>query len=210
MKKLPIALCLLAAVLLPGFTVPNDVIYSEGDATVKYQEGYVEEVYIGDVYDTGDTVTTGYDGFVELDQDGLALKINPDTVFTLQEKEEKGEKTGVFSLALGSIKFRYARITGNEVWLHGFHIPPYSHGNVQNHDPVRPRKLLLHKRQIAKLRPKVFQRGLTLVPLEVYFSARGLVKVELALAQGKAQRDKRQDLKKRDHQRDIDRAMRRR
>jgi hypothetical protein len=71
-------------------------------------------VYIGDILDTGDTVTTGYDGFVELDQDGLVLKINPDTVFTLQEKEEKGEKSGVFSLALGSIKFRYDRITGKE------------------------------------------------------------------------------------------------
>jgi hypothetical protein len=105
---------LLVLVLFCGFAVPNDVIYSEGDATVKFQEGYVEDVYIGDVYDTGDTVTTGYDGFVELDQQGLVLKINPDTVFTLQEKEEKGEKTGVFSLALGSIKFRYDRITGKE------------------------------------------------------------------------------------------------
>jgi hypothetical protein len=105
---------LLVLVLFCGFAVPNDVIYSEGDATVKFQEGYVEDVYIGDVYDTGDTVTTGYDGFVELDQQGLVLKINPDTVFTLQEKEEKGEKTGVFSLALGSIKFRYDRITGRE------------------------------------------------------------------------------------------------
>jgi hypothetical protein len=114
MKKTILAVSLLFLVVFCGFAVPNDVIYSEGDATVKYQEGYVEDVYIGDVYDTGDTVTTGYDGFVELDQEGLVLKINPDTVFTLQEKEEKGEKTGVFSLALGSIKFRYDRITGKE------------------------------------------------------------------------------------------------
>jgi len=114
MKKTAVTVVLLFLVLFYGFSVPNDVIYSEGDATVKFQEGYVEDVYIGDVYDTGDTVTTGYDGFVELDQEGLVLKINPDTVFTLQEKEEKGEKTGVFSLALGSIKFRYDRITGKE------------------------------------------------------------------------------------------------
>ncbi|UCF98075.1 MAG: FecR domain-containing protein [Spirochaetaceae bacterium] len=114
MKKFTITVGLLVLVLFSAYTVPNDVIYSEGDATVKYQEGYVEDVFIGDVYDTGDTVTTGYDGFVELDQDGLVLKINPDTVFTLQEKEEKGEKAGVFSLALGSIKFRYDRITGKE------------------------------------------------------------------------------------------------
>jgi len=114
MKKIVLVASLLVTVLLCGFAVPNDVIYSEGDATVKYQEGYTDDVFIGDVYDTGDTVTTGFDGFVELDQAGLVLKINPDTVFTLQEKEEKGEKTGVFSLALGSIKFRYRRITGKE------------------------------------------------------------------------------------------------
>ncbi len=114
MKKIILIAILLVAVLLSGFAVPNDVIYSEGDAAVKYQAGYTDDVFIGDVYDTGDTVTTGFDGFVELDQAGLVLKINPDTVFTLQEKEEKGEKTSVFSLALGSIKFRYDRITGKE------------------------------------------------------------------------------------------------
>jgi len=114
MKKIVFIAILLVAVLLSGFAVPNDVIYSEGDATVKYQEGYTDDVFIGDVYDTGDTITTGLDGFVELDQEGLVLKINPDTVFTLQEKEQQGEKTGVFSLALGSIKFRYDRITGKE------------------------------------------------------------------------------------------------
>ena len=95
MKKIILAVSLLVLVLFCGYAVPNDVIYSEGDATVKFQEGYVEDVYIGDVYDTGDTITTGYDGFVELDQEGVVVKINPDTVFTLQEKEEQGEKNGV-------------------------------------------------------------------------------------------------------------------
>ncbi len=110
---LVLSLCLLAG----GFAVPSDVIYSEGEATVKYGEGGVDEVYIGDAYDTGDTVTTGFDGFVELDQAGLMLKINPDTVFTLQEKEQSGEPAGVFSLVLGSIKFRYDRITGREPFI---------------------------------------------------------------------------------------------
>ena len=114
MKKTILAVVSMILVLLPAFTVPNDVVYSEGDSRVKYQDGYVEDVYIGDVYDTGDTITTGFDGFVELDQEGLVVKINPDTVFTLQEKEEKGEKSGVFSVALGSIKFRYDKITGRE------------------------------------------------------------------------------------------------
>ncbi len=107
---LGLSLCLLAG----ASAAPSDVVYSEGEATVKYRGGGVEEVYIGDAYDTGDTVTTGFDGFVELNQAGLTLKINPDTVFTLQEKEQSGEATGVFSLVLGSIRFRYDRITGRE------------------------------------------------------------------------------------------------
>ena len=118
MKTITLAVGLLVLVLLCGFAVPNDVVYSEGEASVRYKGGYEEEVFIGDVYDTGDTITTGYDGFVELDQEGLVLKINPDTVFALQEKEEGGEKTGVFALALGSIKFRYDRLTGKEPMIH--------------------------------------------------------------------------------------------
>jgi SsrA-binding protein len=135
--------------------------------------------------------------------------------FEVLEKVECGLVllgTEVKSLRQGraSLEEAYARISGDEVWLHGFHIPPYSHGNVQNHDPLRPRKLLLHKGQIARLAPKVLQRGLTLVPLRVYFSARGLAKVELALVQGKARRDKRQELQKREHKREMARALRRR
>ncbi len=109
----------------------------------------------------------------------------------------------------GSLDEAYARIKDGEVWLFGLHIAPYSHGNVHNHDPLRPRKLLLHRRQIAHLVPKVTQKGLTLIPLQVYFSKRGLAKVELALARGKAQHDKRQDLRKREHKREMARALRR-
>ena len=108
-----------------------------------------------------------------------------------------------------SLDEAFARITNGEIWLHGFHIPPYEHGNVHNHDPLRPRKILAHRREIARLLPKVRQRGLTLIPLSVYFSARGLAKVQIALVQGKTHRDKRQDLQKREHKREMDRAVRR-
>jgi len=117
MKKALLLFCFSVAVLASGFAVPNDVVYSEGEATVRYKQGDVDPVYVGDVYDTGDTVTTGFDGFVELDQAGIVVKINPDTVFALQEKEEAGKKTGVFSLVLGSIKYRFDRILGKEPFV---------------------------------------------------------------------------------------------
>ena len=110
----------------------------------------------------------------------------------------------------GSLDEAYARIERGEVWLIGFHIGPYSHGRTQAHVPKRTRKLLLQRREIKKWEPKVTQRGLTLVPLEVYFNERGLAKVILALARGKTHRDKREDLKKAEHKREMDRAMRRR
>jgi len=96
------------------FAAPAEVVYAEGEAAIKDTAGELFEVYIGDEVKTGDTVTTGYDGFVEMDQNGVILKINSDTVFTLMEREEGKEKTDVFSIALGSIKFRYDRLTGRE------------------------------------------------------------------------------------------------
>ena len=110
----------------------------------------------------------------------------------------------------GSLDEAHARIAGDEVWLLGFHIAPYSHAHAANHEPTRRRKLLLQRREIRKLESKFVQKGLTLVPLEVYFSDRGLVKVTLALARGKSRADKRQDLKKTEHRREMDRAMRQR
>lgn len=107
----------IAALLLSAaacFAVPSDVVYSDGEASVRYKSGSSAEVAIGDLLDTGDTVTTGFDGFVDLDQDGLTVKINPDTIFTLQEKEQGGERAGVLALVLGSIKFRFDRLTGRE------------------------------------------------------------------------------------------------
>jgi SsrA-binding protein len=98
----------------------------------------------------------------------------------------------------------YAVVKDGEAWLIGCHISPYSHGNRSNHDPLRPRKLLLHKAEIELLRVKAAQEGRTLVPLRLYFK-HGLAKVEIAIARGKRTYDKRADLAARD----ADRAMRR-
>jgi SsrA-binding protein len=100
----------------------------------------------------------------------------------------------------------FAEIRDGEGWLVGSHISTYEQGNVANHDPDRPRKLLLHGREIARLIGQTRERGLTLVPTRLYFKD-GRVKVELALAKGKEQRDKRRDIAKRDADRQIERAM---
>lgn len=116
--------------------------------------------------------------------------------------------TEVKSLRHGkaSIKEAYARIRNGEVYLEGMSITPYEQGNRYNHDPTRSRKLLLHRREIERLIGAVEQRGLTLVPLDLYFS-RGRAKVRLALGRGKKQYDKREDLKRRDAERDVARAL---
>ena len=100
----------------------------------------------------------------------------------------------------------YVKEEGGEAWLVNAHIPEYASGNRFNHEPRRPRKLLLHRREIARFVGKASQRGFTLVPLRLYFK-RGRAKVELAVARGKQLHDKRQDQKKSEAQRDIRRAM---
>jgi SsrA-binding protein len=100
----------------------------------------------------------------------------------------------------------YGRIDDGEVWLIGAEIPEYLFGNRLNHKPKRPRKLLLHRREIAKFAGKADEKGLTLVPLRMYFKE-GKAKVELAVAKGKQAHDKRESLKKADARRDIDRAL---
>src|SRR5712691_10746841 len=100
----------------------------------------------------------------------------------------------------------YAKIEGEEVWLIGSDIPEYTMGNRMNHKPKRPRKLLLHRREIGKFAEKASQRGFTLVPLRMYFK-QGRAKVEVAIAKGKQMHDKRDTMKKADAQRDIRRAM---
>ena len=109
-----------------------------------------------------------------------------------------------------SLEEAYARLERGELWLIGFHIAPYKCGHTANHDPLRRRKLLLKARELGKIKPQVEQRGLTLVPLRVYFNDRGLAKVTIAVARGKKLVDKRQDHKSRDHKREIERALRQR
>ncbi len=108
--------------------------------------------------------------------------------------------------AAASLEDAYAKIEDGEVWLIGSDVPEYSMGNRLNHKPKRKRKLLLHRREIAKFAGKATQRGFTLIPLKLYFK-NGLAKVELAVARGKQRHDKRQDQKKAEAQREIRRAM---
>ena len=101
----------------------------------------------------------------------------------------------------------YARIENDQCWLVGAGISQYKQASYRQHDPARKRKLLLHKIQIRKIQVKLEQRGFTLVPLRIYFNDRGLAKLELALARGKRQYDKRQTITSRDQKRDLDRNM---
>ena len=119
--------------------------------------------------------------------------------------------TEVKSLRAGraSLTDGFAQISNGELWLFGVHIPEYVHGTWTNHEPRRPRKLLLHRKQIDKLVSKTTESGYTLVPLSLYFSG-GKAKIELATARGKRTYDKRQDLAKRDAAREVERVLRRR
>jgi SsrA-binding protein len=116
--------------------------------------------------------------------------------------------TEVKSLRQGqaTIDRAYADVRDGQVWLVGAHISPYEQASLGSHDPDRDRKLLLHRKEIASLIGKVKERGLTLVPTQLYFK-NGRAKVELALARGKEQRDKRRDIAKRDADRQIERAL---
>jgi SsrA-binding protein len=119
----------------------------------------------------------------------------------LQGTEVKALREGRASLAQS-----YAEVRDGEAWLVGAEIQPYGHGNIANHEPLRDRKLLLHRRELASLQGKVRERGLTLVPTRLYWKD-GRAKVELALARGKQTVDKRRDIARRDAQRQIERAL---
>ena len=134
--------------------------------------------------------------------------------FELLDKIECGIEllgTEVKSLREGKAQLvdAYAVIEGGEVWLRNAHIPPYAPANRDNHDPERPRKLLLHRYEIERLFGRSQRRGLTLIPTRIYFKG-SLAKVELALARGKEQRDRRHDIRDRDQQREMEREHRRR
>jgi len=108
----------------------------------------------------------------------------------------------------GSIAESYAEVKGEEVWLINSNIPEFSHGNRHNHEPKRPRKLLLHEREIGKMFGAVARQGMTLVPLSIYFNGRGRAKVELAIARGRKAHDKREHEKEKDWKREQGRLMR--
>ncbi len=133
--------------------------------------------------------------------------------YFVEERFEAGIQlvgTEVKSLRVGegSIAESYAAVEGDELWLINSHVPEYSHGSRQNHEPRRPRKLLLKGREIAKLQGAVARQGLTLVPLSIYFNASGRAKVELAVARGKKMHDKRDTEKERDWKREQGRLLR--
>ncbi|MHB1652383.1 MAG: SsrA-binding protein SmpB [Desulfitobacteriaceae bacterium] len=106
-----------------------------------------------------------------------------------------------------NLKDSYARIQNGEIWLYQMHVSPYEQGNRFNHDPLRPRKLLIHRSEITKLFSKVQLQSLTLIPLKIYLK-RGLAKVDLAVCRGKKTYDKRQDVAERDAKREIERHLR--
>jgi SsrA-binding protein len=116
--------------------------------------------------------------------------------------------TEIKSIRAGRVNLQdsFALIRNGEAWLVGAHIAPYKHGNRENHEPRRERKLLMHRREIDKLAGRVQEKGWTLVPLRIYLRA-GIAKVELGLARGKRQYDKRQTIAKRDYDREMRRAV---
>ncbi|MBI3352908.1 MAG: SsrA-binding protein SmpB [Nitrospirae bacterium] len=134
--------------------------------------------------------------------------------FFIDETYEAGiclTGTEVKSIRTGqaNLKDSFARVEENAVYLYQCHISPYTHGNRANVDPVRTRKLLLHKKEINRLMGKTMQKGLTLIPLKIYFK-NGKAKVELGLAQGKKTYDKREDLKTRAAKREVEKAFKER
>ena len=129
--------------------------------------------------------------------------------YSLEELYEAGislHGTEVKSMRMGkcSVKEAFIRIENGEVIVYGMHISPYEKGNIFNKDPLRPKKLLMHKKEILKLQQKIAEKGYTLVPVEVYFKG-SLVKVQIALAKGKKLYDKRQDIAKKDQRRESER-----
>ena len=131
--------------------------------------------------------------------------------YTILESLEAGielKGTEVKSIRAGgaSLSDSFAKLEGTEAFLYNMHIPPYEFGNIYNSDPLRPRKLLLHKRQINKLALEVSTKHLALIPTKLYFK-NGIVKVELALAKGKKQYDKRDSIRRRESDRELKRTL---
>ncbi len=131
--------------------------------------------------------------------------------YSIEETVEAGMSlvgTEVKSLREGkaNLKDSYVLVKDSEAFLFNCHISPYSHGNIMNHDPLRNRKLLLHKKEIIRLQGKIAQKGYTLIPLKIYFKG-GRAKVEVGLAKGKREFEKRESIKEREANREIEKAM---
>lgn len=131
--------------------------------------------------------------------------------YFIDEKYEAGIElygTEVKSLRMGkcSVKESFIKVDNNQVYVYGMHVSPYEKGNIFNKDPLRSRRLLLHKAEIRKLQSKIKEKGYTLIPLQVYFKG-SLVKVEVGLARGKKLYDKRDDIAKKDAKREIEREF---
>ncbi len=131
--------------------------------------------------------------------------------YFIEEKHEAGivlHGTEVKSMRMGkcSIKEAFIRIENGEVFVYGMHVSPYENGNIFNKDPLRVKKLLLHKQEINKLMGKIAEKGYTLVPLQVYFKD-GNAKVEIGLAKGKKMYDKRQDIARKDQRREAEKEL---
>ncbi len=152
-------------------------------------------------------------------QDGQAVKILAKNRkarfnFEIEDTIECGielKGTEVKSIRAGKMSFAdsYARVRDGELYLLAFHISPYEHGNIFNHEPDRDRKLLAHAQEVKRLQRRIDERGFTLVPLSVYLK-KGMVKVELGLGKGKKLHDKRESIKQKDLKREADREMRNR
>ncbi len=117
--------------------------------------------------------------------------------------------TEVKSLREGKASFNdsYCQVHKGEVWLKSFHIAEYSHGNANNHEPLRDRKLLLQKREINKISSKLKEKGFTLIPLRVFFNEKNMAKIEIGLARGKKLHDKRESIKQKDADREMKRSL---
>jgi SsrA-binding protein len=131
--------------------------------------------------------------------------------YSIEDTFEAGMQlvgTEVKSLRDGkaNLKDSYVLIKGTQVFLFNCHISPYTHGNIQNHDPLRTRKLLLHRKEIERLTGKIQQKGYSLIPLKIYFKG-PFAKVEIGLGKGKKEYEKRETIKEREAKRDIERAM---
>jgi SsrA-binding protein len=132
--------------------------------------------------------------------------------FFIDSKYEAGMVllgTEVKSIREGKVSFNdsYCLVHKGELWLKSLHVAEYSHGNLNNHDPVRDRKLLLQKREIKKIESKLKEKGYTLIPLRIYFNEKGLAKIEIGLAKGKKLHDKRESIKQKDVEREMKRYL---